>query len=141
MTYSTSIDLRNVHLGNLLKICIPDPAGVDPIRIVGVEKNGQAEGIGRQLNHFNGLGRSDRIFNQDQGTFLVPDFKGFLTAKDGPTTVKSSFNHIRLNSKESCNGNSCQGIVNVVKATNIDVVVLALNPEMRRILSEREQIR
>ncbi len=51
------------------------------------------------------------------------------------TAIKSLLNDFRF--KESSNRDSCQGIVDAVETTNIDVVVLPLDPEIGRALPKR----
>ncbi|CIV54623.1 Uncharacterised protein [Streptococcus pneumoniae] len=39
MTNTASVDFRNVHVSDLLKVCIPDPASVNSICIVGIKED------------------------------------------------------------------------------------------------------
>ena len=80
------------------------------------------------------MGGSDRIFDQDQGTFLIADFESFLTAKDSPALVKASLDGSRLNSEELSYRYSGQGIVDIVETTDIDLIVLTINSKGRAIV-------
>ncbi len=93
-----------------------------------------------EFDHFDSLGCTHWIFNQDKGTFLVTDMKGFLASKDSTALVKSLFCELGI-----CGGNwlwpqQLGRYIFIIEPADLDTVFLAVYDKARAIVATLNQL-
>lgn len=119
--------LGNLVGSQLLKVAVPDPTGVDPVGIIGVEEEGKTKWLRIGLNHVEDLVEAHGVLDQDDRNLLTVDIDDLLTTEDPFVGFEGVLDLLRSYPHEAAQGVGSQGVVDVVESTDTDCVLMAVD--------------
>ena len=82
VAFTTGHVLGNLVSGQLFKVPIPDPAGVNPVGVIGVEQEGKTEWLWIGFDHVEDLVEANWVLDQDDRNLLTINIDDFLPPED-----------------------------------------------------------